>query len=381
MVIELRGLAFENKGAALMLYAILAKVREELPAAVFVMENSRPASLQQQKAIGVYTKFPLQKYGIPLAGIARIIPRKIMRKFNYVPEQEVEVVLDGSGFAFGDYWGAAKAARRLSSHIQQWKAAGKKVVLLPQAFGTFEQAALRKEMEVILNYADLIFARDPYSYGYLKAIPARQGSIYLKPDFTNLIKGIVPAYFNPQEAEIAIIPNNKLVEAGVFVDRQDYLVFLNSLAGLIAAQGKKAFFLIHEGEKDLALAEDVNALHQQKLKIIREEDPLKVKGMIGQCQAVVTSRFHGLVSALSQGIPCICVGWSHKYKALLEDYHFSAGILEQEELTYPALKTKIKHLFNEEQLRENREKLKAAAKAQEQLSEEMWAQVFKVLKN
>src|SRR5690606_34297611 len=118
------------------------------------------------------------------------------RKLSFVSESEIDVVLDGSGFAYGDFWGAKKAGYRLADHIKRWRSKGIKIILLPQAFGAFTDNALIEKMKVIVNDADLIFARDKYSFDYIKGIDNKKDNIYLMPDFTNLISGEKPDYFS-----------------------------------------------------------------------------------------------------------------------------------------------------------------------------------------
>jgi len=379
MVIELRGVEFHNKGAELMLHAILGRIRKEMPDTIFVMEKRASAPLKKQREVGIYTKVRVSKsrFGLSSAGV--LVPKSIRRRFKLILEQEIEVVLDGSGFVFGDFWGAAKAGQRLADHIQQWKKDGKKVILLPQAFGKFNDVALKKKMEIILNHADLIFARDRYSFDYLKSIEATQERVFLKPDFTNLIQGVHPANFINYQGMVAIIPNHKLVESKVFKNRHDYLTFLHTLTDLVLKTGKIPFFLIHEGLKDLQLAQDVNLKFKKAIKIVQEDNPLQVKGIIGGSAAVVTSRFHGLVSALSQGVPCLCLGWSHKYSALMEDYNYAIGIITPEDLTLARLTAKVDLIANEESVNYYKDVLKAASTKQKILSEEMWRKVFLTL--
>jgi polysaccharide pyruvyl transferase WcaK-like protein len=382
MIIELRGVEFHNKGAELMLLAILEKVRSRFPTAIFVMEVSKITPLEKQRKLGIYAKLEVQRLwnrGRSIGQFNFLTPGYLKRCGGMITENEVDVVLDGSGFAFGDFWGPEYAQRRLSNCIARWKKAGKKVVLLPQAFGKFENQKLQEEMKRIISRADLIFARDRFSYGYLREVQQNDSNTFLKPDFTNLIAGHVPLYFDAAALEVAIIPNNKLVQSGVFSSKAAYLDFLKRTVDIVAAKGKKPFFLIHEGRKDLDLAEHVNADFGMQVPIVVEDDPLAVKGMIGLCEAVITSRFHGLVSALTQSVPCLCVGWSHKYVALMEDYDYAEGLLVDKDLSAEGLTQKIAMILDEDSRAGIKKKLAANAVIQKDYANAMWEQVFDLL--
>lgn len=380
LIIELRGVEFQNKGAELMLYAILEKLKSEIPSAYFVMEKRSNATISSQRKVGIYTKLNIKKFGIDTSLIGKVFPFFIRERFGFILESEINVVLDGSGFAFGDFWGAEKAGQRLANHIESWKRQGKTVIMLSQAFGPFEDPKLKEKMKVILNNADLIFARDNYSYEYLKTIPANQTNIHLRPDFTNLITGVAPSSFDADKNQIAIIPNNKLIESKVFLNRNDYIDFLATTVSEIEQAHKKPFFLIHEGVKDLQLAQDVNVRHGKNTSIIVVENPLEVKGIIGLCEAVITSRFHGLVSALSQAVPCLCVGWSHKYVALMENYNFSEGLIKNEQLHGENLRAKLELVLTTASQLAIRARLKNASEKQKSLSQDMWKMVVETIK-
>jgi len=93
-------------------------------------------------------------------------------------------------------------------------------------------------------------------------------------------------------------------------------------------RGLRPVFLNHEGLEDRNLISSINRQLVEPLSVIEEDDPLVIKGIISSASAVFCSRYHGCVSALSSGIPCIGTSWSHKYDALYQDYDVSNYLLD-----------------------------------------------------
>lgn len=379
MNIELRGVEFVNKGAELMLHAILNYVKAEIPEAKFIMETTHRSPKIKLDSVGIWEKSNFKKRGINFEWIAAFLPQSYFNKRRIVLESDIDVIFDASGFAYGDKWGAQKAAVRSGDHLSKWKSQGKKVIFLPQAFGPFSSQEIINEMAKILKYADLVFARDSQSLHYLKLIDENPKGLFLAPDFTNLVTverdKIIGDFFD----KTLIIPNQKMLETDDPVQNEGYLPFLTKLINLLIEMGETPVFLIHESKKDSKLAQEINKSLSQPLLLINEEDPLKVKAIIGSSKAVVTSRFHGLVSALSQGIPCLSTGWSHKYKELMKDYDYEQGLCEVT-VNPVYLREKLDSLFSETSRIKIIEKLQEQSKIQKVRSNEMWKKVIELLK-
>jgi polysaccharide pyruvyl transferase WcaK-like protein len=378
MIIELRGVEFVNKGAELMLEAIISKVKENYPDAVFSMEASprSPISKLRKRGILVINNFSIK--GVPVGKLLNFLPKSLRNSLGYVSEKDISIVLDGSGFAFGDKWGARKAGKRCANHIEKWKIEGKKIVLLPQAFGPFSNENLISMMKKIVGNADLIFARDRISFEYLNEIDGKNDRIKLFPDFTNLVKGKVSKQKMDFERSVAIIPNQKMMDTTDNEQNLAYPKFLKIMVEMIQKKGITPFFLIHESQMDREIAEKIVIELKNPIQIIEVEDPLEVKGIIGGSYAVITSRFHGLVSALSQSIPCLATGWSHKYEMLFEDYNYPEGLCQvignseymDEKLSLILEKDKREKLILN---------LTTKSKEQKELTQKMWEMIFMLL--
>src|SRR5688500_6824112 len=105
MNIELRGVNFFNKGAELMLQAILSRVKKEIPDALFVMEETVNTPRTKHLENGIYTKSNFKR-STGVKYLLAPIPSFISKRWHYISERDIDVVLDCSGFAYGDIWGA-----------------------------------------------------------------------------------------------------------------------------------------------------------------------------------------------------------------------------------------------------------------------------------
>ena len=105
---------------------------------------------------------------------------------------------------------------------------------------------------------------------------------------------------------------------------------------------------------------------------------MKIKGILGACEGTIGSRFHGLVSALSQGVPSLATGWSHKYKMLFADYDFPEGLID---ITSSQLDicNKIDLIINSDSKKEIKSRIKVKSQKMKELSTEMWVDVLNKL--
>jgi colanic acid/amylovoran biosynthesis protein len=102
--------------------------------------------------------------------------------------------------------------------------------------------------------------------------------------------------------------------------------------------------------------------------------------LIGESYLVVSSRYHGVVSALNQGVPCLATSWSHKYELLFRDYGIEACLIDVRK-DYRSERKKIGMLLDPARYKEIRDKLFTKRKVVREKSEEMWEKVWKVAEN
>lgn len=320
ITIGVLGIGFPNKGAELMLEAI-REWAEALPVRVRIaLPLNAPFAHRVRFSAWAIASHPWR--------FGNLAPAKVCDKLGLVRDCDVDVLIDASGYAYGDPWGAAKAANRLGNSIEKLKRKGKRVILLPQAFGPFLDRRLKRVMYKIIQHADLIYARDPISLDALFALDSSNRSIRRGYDFTCLVSG---KPFNGMESNvgaIGLIPNHKMYSMGTTVKESGYLDYLVNVSKGLLAREKKVVLILHEGEKDRQICEIINERLGGRLTIVARENPKEIKMAIGCCSAVLTSRFHGFASALFQSVPALATTWSHKYEMLATDFGVEEYILK-----------------------------------------------------
>lgn len=374
VVFDAVGVNYTNKGAHLMLRAMEEGVqRAPFPALVSVnMKLARHARRHAEHLpASMWLEGSRPGHADALVrGIGAHFPRWVKSRYRLVADRDVNVVLDSSGFLYGDSWGTRGMLRRIAT-AQLWREQAKRLILMPQAFGPFANSQACAHMATLIGLSSLVYARDAESFGFLQEVAPKADNLRKAPDFTNLV---LPQSYPGMEkfrGWIGIVPNRKMVDKG---SRDDYFAFLGRAIDRIRESGEQAFLLVHE-RNDQKMAEELAMRFPGSLPIHYRDDPAELKAAIGQCRFIVASRFHAIVSALSQGVPAVGTSWSHKYRHLYSDYgaeHLLATDLKDVQFIDELIGRLIDSAYRDALSRD----LARHAEAQKGQSEAMWREIF-----
>ncbi|MDI4652073.1 MULTISPECIES: polysaccharide pyruvyl transferase family protein [Pseudoalteromonas] len=334
MMIEIKGVQFENKGAELMLQAILFKLKNEFPNFELCLEHNVNSPYSERVKVDAYQKISLKKNVLDLNFVFYLFPKKfrlyLKNRFGIVSEADVDVLLDASGFSYGDQW-SDTILKQTSSEVKRFKKKGKKYIFMPQSLGPFTRAANKKHAKIAFENATLVFARELPSYNNVVKLVRDQQHVYKSPDFTNLIEPVSSIKLKEYENSIVLIPNSKMLSSKNKQTwwHKNYEKTFKTIAELAYSKGENVILLNHSGKEDKALCERLKSNFSFAIEVIEPSNALEVKAIISLAKMVVSSRFHGCVSALSQGVPCIATGWSHKYQELFKDYRCESMLLKE----------------------------------------------------
>ncbi|KGO93361.1 polysaccharide pyruvyl transferase family protein [Flavobacterium subsaxonicum] len=362
---------FVNKGAELMLRSVIEKTKEKFPGRTCIVTPHSVGGIYSQ-AIGeglyIYQKSKILKY----------LPEKLLKKVYFVKPSQVDMLLDAGGFQFGDQWAAMftkESNERARSYYKTLKDGGAKLVFLPQAFGPFTNAHAIERMQIVFEYADILFAREKISYDYLIKLFGESPKIVLKPDFTNLIKPKVPlVQFIENKRYVCVVPNRKMISDTSKEVSEGYVAFLTQMCQFFIDQGEELILLNHEGKGDEDIINKIRPQLSKEVLMLTDLNALEVKAIIGKTKLLISSRFHGVVSGLSQGVCTFATGWSHKYPELLADYKVSENLLDI--MDVETAKSKVgEALKNANSIHHVKPEV---IKSLEAKSNEMWDQVWKL---
>ncbi|MFE4107909.1 polysaccharide pyruvyl transferase family protein [Almyronema epifaneia] len=385
MFIEVRGVNFFNKGAELMLRAIVQQYSAYDSNAKFAI-GFRIGTYRQRTTLGLYHLARTNSLNFKLADLIinillKLLPKQIRRALHIVLADEIDVILDASGLAYSDQIYRADDYAQLTSRLSnEWRKKGKTFILMPQAFGPLQNKKLRVALSNIVKNADLVYPRDRISYTCLQDLVNDSTKIKVSPDFTNLISGEILPEFELSSNQVCIIPNYRMLDRTDAAVKAIYPLFLTKCINHLIDAGLKPFILIHESKKDIELYLQIKNDLKASIPVIQESNALYIKGMIGSCYAVISSRFHGLVNSLSQKVPSIATGWNHKYLALLEDYDCQECLIEVTDSSALILE-KLNLVINAESRSLIIQKLNKACHVQLQQTNQMWQEIHQTIRS
>jgi polysaccharide pyruvyl transferase WcaK-like protein len=373
MNVIITGGGFANKGAEAMLLATADAIRKRLPGAnLFAHVNDEDANAALAAGLRP-TKPPLFRH-------AWAKPFKHL--VNAARFRSVDCVLDVGGYQFGDVWGP-ESARRKARILRSIIPAAATVVYLPQAWGPFENAALVEPVKEIVARANLCYARDDVSMTWLKRIAGEEATnVRLGTDVAWTFKGLsrdegrrlldqCGAAMNGRPL-IALTPNFGMAKrAGAdWTVANPYMRMLRDIAETLIDQGATVLLIGHFYTADPA--QDDRHVCSQLAELLPSTAPVvvarssysagEIKAILSNCNAVVSSRYHALIAALSQGIPALALGWSHKYEALLAEIGTPESCIQMDD-DRPTVSAKLRDALTSGQAIRERIRTSAAALA------------------
>lgn len=285
-----------NMGQWLMFEAMLEQVRGRLPNALLYID---------QKAFRRHSEFFKAKGVLPL-----------------LDPSEVDLLLYAPGFRFSDsfVW-SEELVRSDISYLESFDKSERKVVFMPQAFGPFAGDQAKMHIQGVSRFADLMFAREKTSKEYLVEEIGSSSRIVLSPDFTCLYHGggtMPPGLV--RNAYVTVIPNVQMLTKLGAEGAAAYRKFMDDLLAFLLSRGETIVLLNHSSDNDRDFIRELNDRTGNRCKVVADSNAGQVKCIIASSKLLVTSRYHGLISGLTEGVPVLCTSWSHKYQEALDEF-------------------------------------------------------------
>ncbi|MBT4511718.1 MAG: polysaccharide pyruvyl transferase family protein [Chloroflexi bacterium] len=388
MNILITGAGFENKGAEAMLRTVQAELNKRLPDAEFFLWRSPQRVCRSAFNSGCYPlQLPYEKCG-PFSHWAKghrvrlllwcllehcwdrdvkntlasfASGQFVSRAFGLFLNRRkasANVLIDISGFAYGDSWGTF-AFRDIVPLIEYCARKEKSVIFLPQAWGSFDKPEVRGALRQLLSYERAyVYSRDKCSCHYLEqALEQPQGSIPVTPDIVFGFQG-----GTPEQGE-RIVRNMGCSLSRPIIGLAPNMQVYKRVAG--SGMGNKYLqVLVHlvdychkHCDVDVVLQSNNISLSQDRVddrylcslialsianseRCFMTQEPLTAeatKALVGRFDYLIASRFHSLVFAFSQGIPGMAVSWSHKYRELFSLFGMEDQVQECQHIDSDAL--------------------------------------------
>lgn len=243
--------------------------------------------------------------------------------------RNTDFVVDISGYALGSNW-SDKICNDFLDILEFAQGFNIPVYLMPQSFGPFDFGADRKvlndRIKKLLPTAKVIFAREREGYDALVDTYGLT-NVRLATDLVLGNKGIDlekifknrPGVNLPEIAEnsVAVIPNSMNINVS---SQEAVLTMYMDVVEKLLSLHKKVYLMSHSS-MDATLCRTLKErFEMQKDVVLLEQDfsCLEFNELVQRFQYLVASRFHSIVHAYKNGVPCIALGWATKYLDLLK---------------------------------------------------------------
>lgn len=305
---------------------------------------------------------------LPLAGFRRWLAESIpwigaLEKTTLVGDVR-------GGDSFSDIYGLQRfliASLPVMSVI--WVKGG--ILLFPQTYGPYKSRTAHWVARWILRRSTAIIARDLASQTVAQDLVGSKYPVLLSPDVAFALHVERPTLVQLDGSARAPLPTNiiglnvnGLMYNGGYNGKNmfgltlEYKTFVKRLVIALLQAHKGTILLVPhtyaakgdvESDNDASgqLKRSLPLELQSRVRIVTGEyDAHQLKGIIGQCSFFVGSRMHSCIAALSQGVPCVGVAYSMKFRGVFESVGRSAWVVDARSESNDSAVRAIENLYS-----------------------------------
>ena len=312
-----------------------------------------------------------------------------------------DIVLDLSGDSFSDK-GAFSLINMLGILIAL--VLRKPVAIYSQSIGPFRKLTMPLA-KLCLNRARLITVREEISRRYLERIGVNKTPICQAADCAFALSPVTPEKAREILDKEGIRRNNSplvgVSVSGVMAGLTErntsnlpapenkgnsYFTLIAQLVNFLTENMQMQVVLIPHViapswwlPDDRCICREIHRLVKDRAKsgfIGGDYTPEELKGVIGRCDLFIGSRMHANIAALSMCVPTIALGWSHKYKGVMERLGLGEYVCEFNTVNLERLLSKVSDVWTR---REEIRGLLASKMKEERKSVHLSAKLIKEL--
>jgi len=336
-----------NKGAQSMTFTVINEIKKRFPEKEAILlstdDYERNKEFKEKFAFEILPFNTKLMYGLMKGFYGTFwrlkLNKKNSNKYEHLTStleeifNNAEMMIDISGYALSSQRGSSTSISYLMK-IKLAEQYGIKVFLMPQSFGPFNYSGKKKYvinylLKEVLKYPEMIYAREQEGYNIL-VNDYKLNNVEKSYDLVLLNKDIELSNIYKNESEqnnsiindakgIAIVPNMKNFKHG---NSQEILKVYDSCINKLTSQHKKVYLIRHsiEDKEACDIIKERNKQNDNVILLDYDFSCIEYENLIKKFDFAIASRYHSIIHAYKNGIPCIAIGWATKYHELLKTF-------------------------------------------------------------
>lgn len=294
-----------------------------------------------------------------------ILKNKILKAYS-----QTDLVVDEAGISFVDSRGFVMNTYAFICAAVPLLV-GTPVVKYSQALGEFKNPYNRFLAKWILPKLKLICARGEITLKNLEGIGVAANvkmcadGAFSMPDDESVAEQVLTLVQSDSfyAGKVISLSISSVVQKKCIKLRINYAAVMTAFINWLNELGYNVLIIANaarEGSEkprnnDLLICGEVYGRVRDKARVRwynREMGPEEIRELIARSDALVASRFHAMIGALEKGVPVLLIGWSHKYKEVLDMFDLGQYSQDFSSLNLDNLKGSfLKFIADEDEIR------------------------------